>query len=69
MKKTKNIDKIKKKKQFLKKKKDFSPPKICGSTDLIHQKSVINNHVHHRQLSLHKQPRNKNNHASEELAL
>ena len=30
---------------------------VCGRTDLIHQKSVINNHVHHRQLSLHKQPR------------
>ena len=30
---------------------------VCGSTDPIHQKSVINRHVHHRQLSLHKQPR------------
>ena len=30
---------------------------FCGWTDPIHQKSVINNHVHHRQLSLHKQPR------------
>ena len=29
----------------------------CGRTDPIHQKSVINNHFHHRQLSLHKQPR------------
>ena len=23
---------------------------VCGRTDPIHQKSVINNHVHHRQL-------------------
>ena len=30
---------------------------VCGRTDPIHRKSVINNHVHHRQLSLHKQPR------------
>ena len=30
---------------------------VCGRTDPIHQQSVINNHVHHRQLSLHKQPR------------
>ena len=27
---------------------------VCGKTDPIHQMSVINNHVHHRQLSLHK---------------
>ena len=30
---------------------------VCGRTDPFHQKSVINSHVHHRQLSLHKQPR------------
>ena len=30
---------------------------VCGRTDPIDQKSVINNHVHHGQLSLHKQPR------------
>ena len=30
---------------------------VCGRTDSVHQKSVINNHVHHWQLSLHKQPR------------
>ena len=27
---------------------------VCGRTD---QKSVINSHVHHRELSLHRQPR------------
>ena len=30
---------------------------VCGRTDPTRQKSVINNHVHHRQLSLHKQSR------------
>ena len=30
---------------------------VCGRTDPIHQKSVIDSHVHHRQLSLHKQAR------------
>ena len=30
---------------------------VCGRTDPAHQQSVINRHVHHRQLSLHKQPR------------
>ena len=30
---------------------------VCGRTDPIHQMSVINSHSHHRQLSLHKQPR------------
>ena len=29
----------------------------CGRTELIHQMPVINSHPHHRQLSLHKQPR------------
>ena len=30
---------------------------VCGRTDPFHRKSVINSHVHHRQLSLHKQTR------------
>ena len=30
---------------------------VCGRTEPIHQMSVINSHSHHRQLSLHKQPR------------
>ena len=30
---------------------------VCGRTESIHQMSVINSHSHHRQLSLHKQPR------------
>ena len=30
---------------------------VCGRTDPIHQQSVFNSHVHHQQLSLHKQPR------------
>ena len=30
---------------------------VCGRTDPIHQKSVINSHVHHSQLSFHKQAR------------
>ena len=30
---------------------------VCGWTDPVHQQSAINDHVHHRQLSLHKQPR------------
>ena len=30
---------------------------VCGRTDPIHQMSVINSHSHHKQLSLHKQPR------------
>ena len=32
---------------------------VRGRTDSIHQKSVINRHVHHRQLSLHKQPHDR----------
>ena len=31
---------------------------VCGRTDPIHQKSVINRNVHHGHLLLHKQPRN-----------
>ena len=30
---------------------------VCGRTEPIHQKSVINSHVYHRQQPLHKQPR------------
>ena len=36
---------------------DVVEEEVRGRTDLIHQKSVINSHVHHRQLSLHKHPR------------
>ena len=37
---------------------------VCGRTEPIHQKSVINRHVHHRQ-NFH----SSNNHASKELVL
>ena len=26
---------------------------VCGMTELVDQKSMINSHVHHKQLSLH----------------